>query len=121
MPQTKTLKIFYAARCCVMVQPNHPFSHSERMLNAMSRGCIAVTDENDAIRAEFTEGFHYLGLDDDYANLDQQLECLNDDDLTQRIAGAAREAVAPAHDPDVVVAGMLNACAEFGLPIHPDG
>jgi Glycosyl transferases group 1 len=121
MPQMKTLKVFYAARCCVMAQPNHPFSHSERMLSAMSRGCIAATDVNNAIRAEFTEGLHYLGLDDDYANLDEQLERLNDDALTQDIARAAREAVGRAHDPDVVVAGMLNACAAFGLAIHPDG
>jgi hypothetical protein len=69
VPLRETLALMCRAQRMVMTLNNFSHSLSERLLSAMSRGCIPVTQSNVLIDGTFAEGDVIVRLEDDLANL----------------------------------------------------
>ncbi len=104
----KVLDLFYQAKSIVMSLPNFAYGHSERMLNAMHRGCVAISSTNSIIDQEFTDGRDYLKLDPQFGNLDEKIEILNDEAFCDELALNAISSVEEHHLPDDIIRHIID-------------
>lgn len=107
-PVPQTLELFYDARAVVMSLPNFACGHSERMLNAMHRGCVAVSTRNVVVDEEFVPDTDYLPLQPGFANLEEQLARLENPSLCASLAASAFRAVEQHHLPDDIIRHVLD-------------
>jgi 2-polyprenyl-3-methyl-5-hydroxy-6-metoxy-1,4-benzoquinol methylase len=102
------IKLMEQSRAVIMCLPNFAYGHSERMLNAMYRGCVPISSTNTIIENEFDPEKHYLRLDPKFDNVDTQIEQLQDNEKMQNLIDSARKEVKKEHSPDKVIQTILK-------------
>lgn len=111
------LTLMEQSRAIVISQPNFSSGITERILTAMHRRAVVLSTTNRRIDQLFKADEHYLQLQPDFANLDEQVARLTDDKLAGQIGEAAWRAVVPDHSPESVVARYLSTLRAAGVEI----
>ncbi|HEY5293306.1 MAG TPA: glycosyltransferase [Burkholderiales bacterium] len=105
---TEVLKLIEQSRAVVIAQPNFSHGITERTLSAMHRRAVVLSTTNAFIDANFANGSDYLRLDQEFANLDEQIASLDDADYIDAIAESAWRKVVERFSPDATVARYLD-------------
>jgi hypothetical protein len=118
------LALMSRARFMVMTLNNFSHSLSERMLSAMARGCVPITQSNALIDREFAEGRGLLLLKDDLSNLASVLDACPEGADFDRLSRAAQQRVIHEYSPAARVRQFLTYPSlrrAFTLPRKPRG
>jgi len=89
----EVLALMERSRAVVISQPNFSSGITERILTAVHRRAVVLSTTNGLIDQLFRADEHYLQLQPDFANLDEEIGRLSDRRLTDDISAAAWKGV----------------------------
>jgi AcrR family transcriptional regulator len=113
----EVLTLMEQSRAIVISQPNFSSGITERILTAMHRRAVVLSTSNRLIDNLFKADGSFLKLRPDFADLDEQIERLNDARLTSGLAEQAWQAVVRDHSPEAVVGVYLHVMRTAGVEI----
>jgi hypothetical protein len=108
IPLTETLDLLCRSRYMVMALNNFSHGLSERLLSAMARGCVPITQSNALIDQSFRDGEHLVVLQSDLGNLDPIVAQAQSKGEFAAMSSAARARVMDEFSPATRVRQMLS-------------
>lgn len=102
------LDLMQNSKSVVMSLPNFAYGHSERFLNAMKLGCLAISNSNSLIEKEFVDKVDYLRLSERFENIDSHIDSLQKDEFVNKISRNGKRKVENQYSPQKIVEVILN-------------